>query len=78
MVNINFLIFLINHVIFLIRSEKGEVFGWGNTEYGQLEVDGDRQQINVPLALKFLKGLGRIVDIAAGGSSCLVLTGNCV
>lgn len=52
------------------------MFGWGNSEYGQLVTQGDEQQINVPRAVTTLKGLGKIVDIAAGGSSCIALNGN--
>lgn len=61
---------------FLFPIEKGQVFGWGNSEYGQLETIGDTQQINVPQMLTAkTKGLGRIVDIAAGGSFCMILNG---
>lgn len=52
------------------------MFGWGNAEYGQLETIGDTQQINVPQMLaQKTKGLGRIVDVAAGGSFCMILNG---
>uniref|UniRef100_A0A1B0GKG8 RCC1-like domain-containing protein n=1 Tax=Lutzomyia longipalpis TaxID=7200 RepID=A0A1B0GKG8_LUTLO len=58
----------------LALSDKGEVFGWGNTEYGQLcNVGGNAQQIHTPVHLKSLKGLGKITDIASGGSFCLIL-----
>lgn len=56
-------------------SDKGEVFGWGNSEYGQLETFGDTQQICKPQFINKTKGLGKIVDIAAGGSFCLILNG---
>ncbi|GAB0086299.1 Williams-Beuren syndrome chromosomal region 16 protein [Sergentomyia squamirostris] len=60
----------------LALNAKGEVFGWGNTEYGQLSnVGGSVQQINTPVRLSTLAGLGKITDIAAGGSYCLVLNG---
>lgn len=60
----------------LALSDKGEVFGWGNTEYGQLSnLGGSVQQIHTPVHLSSLKGLGRITDIASGGSYCLVLNG---
>lgn len=55
---------------------NGEVFGWGNTEYGQLTSDSEGSpQITSPRNLDFLKDCGKIVDIAAGGSYCLVLNG---
>lgn len=57
----------------LALNDKGIVFGWGNSEYGQICQDENVQQINVPRRLKFFKGLGKIVDIAAGGSFCAVL-----
>ncbi|XP_058461098.1 RCC1-like G exchanging factor-like protein [Malaya genurostris] len=58
----------------LALTDKGDVFGWGNTEYGQLLTKSDENpQINSPRYLPFLKGCGRIVDIAAGGSYCLAL-----
>lgn len=61
----------------LALNDKGEVFGWGNTEYGQLAADSDANpQINMPTHLAFLKNCGKIVDIAAGGSYCLVLNEN--
>lgn len=56
-------------------SDKGEVFGWGNSEYGQLETFGDTQQICKPQFINKTKELGKIVDIAAGGSFCMVLNG---
>lgn len=54
-------------------NDKGEVFGWGNSEYGQISRDKEVQQINVPTILKYFDGIGKIVDIAAGGSFCAVL-----
>nr|CAD7457884.1 unnamed protein product [Timema tahoe] len=54
----------------LALSEKGEVFGWGNTEYGQLN---NEQQVNSALNLPNCRRLGKIRDIAAGGTHCMVL-----
>lgn len=54
----------------------GDVFGWGNSEYSQLLGEDDiRQQINLPVVLKKCKGFGKIVDVAAAGSYCLMLNG---
>lgn len=58
----------------LALNDKGEVFGWGNSEYGQIE-DQASQQYNSPIHLKSTKNLGKIVDIAAGGSFCMLLNG---
>jgi hypothetical protein len=55
-------------------SDKGEVFGWGNTEYDQFRCVTDEQQIHSPIHLK-LDGVGKVIDIAAGGTSCMVLNG---
>jgi RCC1-like G exchanging factor-like protein len=57
----------------LALNEKGEVFGWGNSEYGQISQVEGIQQINVPSNLKYFDGIGKITDIAAGGSFCAVL-----
>ncbi|CAH1403955.1 unnamed protein product [Nezara viridula] len=53
---------------------KGEVFGWGSSEYGQLSDDKDTHQLNCPALLKKLSCVGKIIDIAAGGSFCAVLS----
>ncbi|XP_059086233.1 RCC1-like G exchanging factor-like protein [Tigriopus californicus] len=58
----------------LALTDQGEVFGWGNSEYGQLASVTDEQQINTPHKLN-TRGLGRIKDIAAGGTICLILNG---
>ncbi|XP_063235574.1 RCC1-like G exchanging factor-like protein [Bacillus rossius redtenbacheri] len=55
----------------LALSDQGVVFGWGNSEYGQL--DHSQTQVNVPREVLHCRGLGRIVDVASGGTSCMVL-----
>lgn len=55
----------------LALNDKGEVFGWGNSEYGQIIQDG-HQQVNLPQHIK-LDGIGKVVDVAASGSSCAVV-----
>ncbi|XP_054268063.1 RCC1-like G exchanging factor-like protein [Macrosteles quadrilineatus] len=57
----------------LALNDKGEVFGWGNNEYRQLSETGDLQQVCTPVRLESTRGLGKIIDIAAGGSFCAVL-----
>ena len=56
-------------------SDKNEVFGWGNSEYNQLDLNNGIQQINTPIHLKMLQKCGKITDIATGGSGCMVLNG---
>ncbi|ETN61051.1 regulator of chromosome condensation [Anopheles darlingi] len=61
----------------LAINDKGELFGWGNSEYGQLgEVADDNPQINTPRRLTFSKHCGKLIDIAAAGSYCLALNEN--
>lgn len=57
----------------LALNDKGEVFGWGNSEYGQISQESEVQQLSVPTNLKYFNDVGKIVDIAAGGSFCAVL-----
>lgn len=64
----------------LALSDKGDVFGWGNSEYGQFNelagLDVDDQQIHTARHLfGGAEKYGRIVDVAAGGSFCMVLNG---
>ncbi|XP_046824004.1 RCC1-like G exchanging factor-like protein [Vespa crabro] len=57
----------------LALSDKGKVFGWGNSEYGQLLMDSDNYQVNIATELNIPKEVGYIVDIAAGGCFCMIL-----
>lgn len=57
----------------LAVNDKGEVFGWGNSEYNQILLDSLEQQVNVPVHLKYLNSLGKIIDVASGGSFSMVL-----
>ena len=50
------------------------MFGWGNSEYSQLHMATDEQQVNSPVKLN-LGEVGKVVDIASGGSMCMVLNG---
>lgn len=60
-------------------TDKGELFGWGNSEYGQVPMATKQQQVNMSYALvNFTKGLGKIKDIASGGSFCLIVNGQYV
>lgn len=55
----------------LALSDKGDVFGWGNSEYGQ--ISDHEMQISLPRFMKQCSNFSRIVDIAASGSACLIL-----
>lgn len=55
----------------LALNSKGEVFGWGNSEYGQL--CNDALQLATPRYLSMTRNLGKIIDVAAGGSFCMAL-----
>ncbi|XP_026738731.1 RCC1-like G exchanging factor-like protein [Trichoplusia ni] len=58
----------------LALNDQGELFGWGNSEYGQVPMKNPSQQVNMSYALlELTKGLGKITDIAAGGSFCLIV-----
>ncbi|KAK3576942.1 hypothetical protein CHS0354_017617 [Potamilus streckersoni] len=56
----------------LAISEKGDLFGWGNSEYSQLSVVTDATQVHTSRHLPFEK-LGKIVKACAGGSICGIL-----
>ena len=60
----------------LAINEKGDLFGWGNSEYAQFHrfLGRDDAQFNVPRHLKLPNLKGKIVDIAAGGTMCSFLT----
>ncbi|CAH1103130.1 unnamed protein product [Psylliodes chrysocephalus] len=60
----------------LALNDKGQVFGWGNTEYGQMTLPGGDQQVASPHYIKMLSNLGRIKCIATAGAFCLVLNDN--
>lgn len=60
---------------YLLIIDLGDVFGWGNTEYCQISTLDNCQQIAVPTHIRMCKKLGKIIDVAAGGTFCLVLNG---
>lgn len=60
----------------LALSEQGELFGWGNNEYAQLNMTGlaDVTQIGLPRHLKLPNSVKRpIMNAAASGTHCLVI-----
>ncbi|RUS77207.1 hypothetical protein EGW08_015034 [Elysia chlorotica] len=56
----------------LAVSDKGDVFGWGNSEYGQLGLVTDLTQVNMAAHLPTSR-CGRVVKAVAGGSLCALL-----
>ncbi len=58
----------------LALNDKGDVFGWGNSEYFQLLTPDSVQQIHTPMHLKVVQKLGKIKDVASGGSVSMALT----
>lgn len=70
-----YIIFLIE-IVTIIFLDQGDVFGWGNSEYGQLLLDSDKYQVNTPRKLVLNKAMGKIIDIGATGSSCIALNSN--
>ena len=58
----------------VLSVDRGELFGWGNSEYGQFACVTEEQQICRPTRIK-TPSVGKIIDIACGGSICIVLNG---
>lgn len=50
-------------------SKEGELFAWGQNEYGQLGVYSDEPQVFFPQHLHF--NLGKVISASATGSSCI-------
>lgn len=60
----------------LALSDKGDVFGWGNSEYNQLALITDHTQVNIPKRIQVSASCGKIVKVASGGSICGFLNEN--
>lgn len=59
----------------LAINEKGDVFGWGNSEYLQLPLEQPSQQVNRPTHLKRVRQVvGAVQDVAAAGSASMALS----
>ncbi|XP_063809808.1 RCC1-like G exchanging factor-like protein isoform X2 [Pseudophryne corroboree] len=56
----------------LAVSDKGDVYGWGNSEYLQFASITDLSQVNVPQYLPF-RHVGKVKQVACGGTSCALL-----
>lgn len=61
-------------MIFFIL-DSGQVFGWGNSEYGQLNMVTPQTQVNVSRHLKLESIVGKTVSVGAGGSMCGLVNG---
>ncbi|XP_022083354.1 RCC1-like G exchanging factor-like protein [Acanthaster planci] len=53
----------------LAVSDKGDIFGWGNSEYRQLNSVTEEMQVYEPQHLPF-RGVGKVMGAAAGGTIC--------
>lgn len=58
----------------LAVSDEGEVFSWGNNEYGQLAQDSEEPQAFKATRAALLHSLGPVAQVAAAGANCAVLT----
>lgn len=54
--------------------DRGDLFGWGNSEYSQFGLVSNDNQLNTPRRIPI--SVGKIVKVAAGGTNCGVVNGN--
>ncbi|XP_074593164.1 RCC1-like G exchanging factor-like protein [Brevipalpus obovatus] len=52
----------------LACNDKGDLFGWGNSEYLQFNSVTDDCQLNIPRRLPISEG--KVIKVAAGGTAC--------
>ncbi|XP_054163253.1 RCC1-like G exchanging factor-like protein [Oppia nitens] len=57
----------------LAINDKGDVFGWGNSEYSQFSSITSDYQLNIPRHLKLDNVKGKVVNVCAGGSICALV-----
>jgi len=57
----------------LALNDKGHIFGWGNSEYNQLNLATSETQLHTPRYLPLSSVYGEIVDVATSGTACLIL-----
>jgi len=55
--------------------DDGNVFGWGNSEYGQFEMVTNEPQVNLPIHLPLNADTGHVKAVASAGTKCAVLNG---
>lgn len=63
------------HLKLTLFLDKGQVFGWGNSEYNQLCKADDEKQLKVSRYLNLESKIGKAISIAAAGSMCSVING---
>lgn len=56
----------------LAVSDKGDLFGWGNSEFGQLKLSTNIEYLNIPKHLP-IPHVGKVISAAAGRSMCAVV-----
>lgn len=59
----------------ILFLDKGQVFGWGNSEYNQLTRDENEKQLKVSRYLKLEDKIGKATSVAAAGAMCSVVNG---
>ncbi|ESO04408.1 hypothetical protein HELRODRAFT_79114 [Helobdella robusta] len=58
----------------LAVSEKGDLFGWGNNEYDQLEIVApDETQLHTPRHVRLRPDVGPVKKTCTAGSTCAIL-----
>lgn len=55
-------------------AESGQVFGWGNNEYGQLGVPTEEPQVCTPVLIGLPNLDGELISMATGGAFTAFLT----
>ncbi|KAK3722084.1 hypothetical protein QZH41_019834, partial [Actinostola sp. cb2023] len=58
----------------LAISDDGEVFSWGNSEYNQLGLQTEEQQVSIATKAPLLCQLGVVKHVAAAGSFSIMIT----
>lgn len=54
-------------------TDKGDVFGWGNSEYLQFNSVTSDEQLNIPRRLPISASIGKVLRASAGSSACAIL-----
>jgi alpha-tubulin suppressor-like RCC1 family protein len=54
-------------------ADKGDVFGWGNSEYLQFDSVTSHEQLNIPRRLPLDPAIGKVIRVTAGSSACAIL-----
>ena len=62
-----------DYILFPHFADKGDVFGWGNSEYLQFDSVTAHEQLNVPRRLPIDASIGKVLRVSAGSSACALL-----